>query len=138
MAVNLDAIFFSCKEAALRIRDGGSIVLVGSTAGQRGEAYHGDYAASKGAMMSLVKGFCVELADRDINVNCVAPGWVDTEMSAPALQGDERDRITSTVPLGRIATPEDIAGPIVFLCSKMARHITGEVLNVNGGAVLAG
>lgn len=138
MAVNLDAIFFSCKEAALRIRDGGSIVLVGSTAGQRGEAYHGDYAASKGAMMSLVKGFCVELADRDINVNCVAPGWVDTEMSAPALQGGERDRITSTVPLGRIATPEDIAGPIVFLCSKMARHITGEVLNVNGGAVLAG
>jgi 3-oxoacyl-[acyl-carrier protein] reductase len=138
MAVNVDGVFFTCREASRRLRDGGSIVLVGSTAGQRGEAYHADYAASKGAMMSLVKGFCVELAARDINVNCVAPGWIDTEMAAPALGREERSRITTAIPLGRIASAEDIAGPILFLCSKMARHITGEVLNVNGGAVLAG
>jgi 3-oxoacyl-[acyl-carrier protein] reductase len=138
MSVNVDGVFYTCREAARRVRSGGSIVLVGSTAGQRGEAYHGDYAASKGAMMSLVKGFCVELADRDVNVNCVAPGWIDTEMAAPALAGEERERIAETIPLGRIASAEDIAGPIVFLCSEMARHITGEVLNVNGGAVLAG
>ena len=138
MAANVDAIFYTCREAARRVRAGGSIVLVGSTAGQRGEAYHGDYAASKGAMGSLVKGFCVELAERDINVNCVAPGWIETEMSASALEGAERDRVAGSIPLGRIATAEDIAGPIVFLCSTLGRHITGEILNVNGGAVLAG
>ena len=138
MQVNVDSIFYGCREAARRLRDGGAVVLVGSTAGQRGEAYHGDYAASKGAMISLVKGFCIELAERDINVNCVAPGWIDTEMAAPAFEDGERERVARSIPLGRIASAEDIAGPIVFLCSPMARHITGEILNVNGGAVLVG
>jgi 3-oxoacyl-[acyl-carrier protein] reductase len=138
MCANLDSIFFTCREAARRLREGGSIVLVGSTAGQRGEAFHGDYAATKGAMISLVKGFCVELAPRDINVNCVAPGWIDTEMAAPALEGTGRDEIASSIPIGRVATAQDVAGPIVFLCSPLARHITGEILNVNGGAVLVG
>lgn len=136
--VNLDGAFYVCREAARRLRDHGRIVLVGSTAGQRGEAFHGDYAATKGALISLVKGFCVELAPRDITVNCVAPGWIDTEMAAPALQGSERERVEKGIPLGRVASAEDVAGPIVFLCSRLARHITGEVLNVNGGAVLVG
>lgn len=138
MAVNLDAIFYTTRAAARRIRDGGRIVLVGSTAGQRGEAFHGDYAASKGAMISLVKGLCVELAPRDVTVNCVAPGWIDTDMAAGSYEGEGRGLIEETIPLGRVAAPEDVAGPIVFLCSDMARHITGEVLNVNGGAVLVG
>lgn len=138
MAANLDSIFFTCREAARRIRDGGAIVLVGSTAGQRGEAYHADYAATKGAMISLVKGFCIELAARDVNVNCVAPGWIDTEMSASAYQGAARDAIAASIPIGRIATADDVAGPIVFLCSELGRHVTGEILNVNGGAVLVG
>ncbi|MDT8342397.1 MAG: SDR family NAD(P)-dependent oxidoreductase [Longimicrobiales bacterium] len=138
LQVNLDGAFYVCREAARRIRDDGRIVLVGSTAGQRGEAYHGDYAASKGALISLVKGFCVELAPRGVTVNCVAPGWIDTEMAAPALQGPERTRVEQGIPLGRVATAEDVAGPIVFLCTGLARHITGEVVNVNGGAVLAG
>lgn len=114
------------------------MVLVGSTAGQRGEAYHADYAATKGAMISLVKGFCVELAPRDITVNCVAPGWIDTEMVESAVANAGRRRIEETIPVGRLASPEDIAGPIVFLCSELARHVTGEILNVNGGAVLVG
>lgn len=138
MEVNLHSVFYACREAARRLRDGGRIVLVGSTAGQRGEAHHGDYAASKGAMISLVKGFCVELAPRDITVNCVAPGWIDTEMAAPAMEGGERSRIEASIPLGRLASPEDVAGPIVFLCSELGRHVTGEILNVNGGAVLVG
>jgi len=138
MKVNVDSVFYGCREAARRLREGGAVVLVGSTAGQRGEAYHGDYAASKGAMISLVKGFCIELAERDINVNCVAPGWIDTEMAAPAFEDGERDRVSNAIPIGRIASAEDIAGPIVFLCSPLARHITGEILNVNGGAVLVG
>ena len=135
---NLDSIFHTTREAARRLRPGGAIVLVSSTAGQRGEAYHGDYAASKGAMISLVKGLCVELAPRGVTVNAVAPGWIDTEMVQSVMAKDDRGRIEDSIPLGRIATAEDIAGPIVFLCSPLARHITGEILNVNGGAVLVG
>lgn len=138
MEVNLNSAFYVCREAARRLRDHGRIVIVGSTAGQRGEAYHGDYAATKGALISLVKGFCVELAPRDITVNCVAPGWIDTEMAAPALVGPERTRVEAGIPLGRVASAEDVAGPILFLCTRLARHITGEILNVNGGAVLVG
>ncbi|MFQ5538089.1 MAG: SDR family NAD(P)-dependent oxidoreductase [Gemmatimonadota bacterium] len=138
MAANLHSIFYTSRAAARRLRDNGRIVLVGSTAGQRGEAFHGDYAATKGAMISLVKGFCVEVAPRGITVNCVAPGWIDTDMSAQAYQGGARERIEAGIPLGRVASPEDVAGPIVFLCSELGRHITGEILNVNGGAVLVG
>jgi 3-oxoacyl-[acyl-carrier protein] reductase len=115
----------------------GTIVLVGSTAGQRGEAFHADYAATKGAMISLVKSLCIECAP-GITVNCVAPGWVETEMCDEAFSGGGRERIAATIPLRRVASADDIAGPIVFLCSDLARHITGEVLNVNGGSVLCG
>ena len=135
---NLDAIFFLTRAAA-RIRGGGGrIVLISSTAGQRGEAFHADYAASKGAMIAFVKSLAIELAPRDITVNSVAPGWVDTDMCEPVFADGGRERIASTIPLGRIATPRDIAAPTVFLCSPLARHITGEILNVNGGAVLCG
>ena len=137
LQVNLDGAFYVCREAARAIRDHGRIVLVGSTAGQRGEAFHGDYAATKGALISLVKGFCVELAPRDVTVNCVAPGWIDTEMAASTLETD-RARVEAGIPLGRVASAEDVAGPIVFLCSDLGRHVTGEILNVNGGAVLVG
>lgn len=138
LSINLDAVFFTTQEASQRLRDSGRIVYVSSTAGQRGEPLHVDYAASKGALISMVKGLCVEFAPRNITVNCVAPGWIDTEMAAPAYVGEARERIARSIPLGRIATPEDVAGPIVFLCSELARHITGEVLNVNGGAILCG
>jgi 3-oxoacyl-[acyl-carrier protein] reductase len=138
LATNLDSIFHTTREAARRLRPGGAIVLVSSTAGQRGEAYHGDYAASKGAMISLVKGLCIELAPRGVTVNAVAPGWIDTEMVQSVMENDDRARIEASIPIGRIATGDDVAGPIVFLCSPLARHITGEILNVNGGAVLAG
>jgi len=138
MATNLDSIFYTTRAAARRLRPRGRLVLVSSTAGQRGEAYHGDYAATKGAIISLVKGLCVELAERDVTVNAVAPGWIETEMAEPAYGDGGRERIRATIPIGRIATAEDVAGPIVFLCSGLARHVTGEILNVNGGAVLVG
>jgi len=137
IAQNLDSCFLVVKAFAPRIRPGGSIVLVASTAGQRGEAMHADYAASKGAIISLTKSLAVEFAP-GIRVNCVAPGWVDTEMSEPAFGGGGRDRIEKTIPLGRLATPEEIAGPIVFLCTPLAGSIVGEVVNVNGGSVLCG
>ncbi|MEM7415352.1 MAG: SDR family oxidoreductase [Gemmatimonadota bacterium] len=138
MDANLHSIFYTCRLAARHIRDDGRIVLVSSTAAQRGEAFHGDYASTKGAMVSLVKGLCIELAPRGITVNSVAPGWIDTEMSATAFEGEARDAIASSIPIGRIATSEDVAGPIVFLCSELGRHVTGEILNVNGGAVRVG
>lgn len=117
----------------------GHIVLISSTAGQRGEAFHADYAASKGALISLTKSLSSELAPRGIRVNCVAPGWVKTEMSAGTLGDPEKGvQVRAGIPVGRVATPREIAGPVLFLCTPLAGFISGEVLNVNGGAVLVG
>jgi 3-oxoacyl-[acyl-carrier protein] reductase len=138
MRENVDSMFFTTRAAAKALNEHGRVVLVASTAGQRGEAFHADYAASKGAMISFVKSLCIELARRDITVNAVAPGWVDTEMCATPYADGGRDRIARNIPLGRVAEARDIAGPIVFLCSDLARHITGEIMNVNGGSVLPG
>ena len=137
LEVNLTSIFNTVRLAARFLSDGGRIVLVSSTAGQRGEAYHADYAASKGAVISFTKSVAVELAPRNITVNCVAPGWIDTEMVERPMAGG-RTEIERAIPLRRIATAEDVAGSIVFLCSSLARHVTGEILNVNGGSVLCG
>lgn len=137
---NLDSVFYVTRAAIPHLPEGGRIVLVASTAGQRGEAFHADYAATKGAVISLTKSLAVELAPR-ITVNCVAPGWVDTEMSAVPYAADGgagRRAIERTIPMGRVATPEEIAGPILFLCSDLAAFLTGEILNVNGGSVLCG
>ena len=138
MSANLDGVFLTTRAALGLMGKEGRVVLVSSTAGQRGEAFHADYAATKGALISLTKSLCIECAP-GITVNCVAPGWVDTDMSLTAYAPDgARERIASTIPLRRIPPAEDIAGPILFLCSDLARHITGEILNVNGGSVLCG
>ncbi len=73
-----------------------------------------------------------------MRVNAVAPGWVDTDMCTEVFADGGREAIEATIPLGRVASPEDIAGAVLFLASPLARHITGEILNVNGGSVLAG
>jgi len=142
VAVNLDSAFALVKHAVAQMKlqkRGGHIVMVSSTAAQRGEAGHCDYAATKGAMISMVKGLSTELAPFGIYVNCVAPGWVGTDMSADSLQDPQRRKlIHATIPLGRVGTPEEIAAPILFLCTPYAGFITGEVFNVNGGAVLVG
>jgi 3-oxoacyl-[acyl-carrier protein] reductase len=141
IAVNLDSVFGLVKHSVSQMKKqgGGHIVLVSSTAGQRGEAFHCDYAASKGAVISMVKGLSTELARDHIYVNCVAPGWVDTDMSAAALNDPAtREKVFRTIPLGRVGTPDEIAGPILFLCTPYAGFITGEIFNVNGGAVLVG
>jgi 3-oxoacyl-[acyl-carrier protein] reductase len=148
MGVNLDSVFGLVQAAVGQMQkqrrpiDGsaaGSIVLVSSTAGQRGEAFHADYAVTKGAVISLTKSLSSELAGEGIYVNCVAPGWVATEMSAPALNDPVTSKkIFSTIPLGRVATPREIAGPILFLCTPFAGFMSGEIVNVNGGAVLVG
>jgi len=138
LEINLGGMFLVCREAARRLSEKGRLIVITSTAAQRGEAGHGDYAASKGALNALVKGLAEELGPRGTTVNAVAPGWIDTEMTKTVLVGERRSRAIGEIPLGRIAAPEDVAGPIVFLASELGRHVTGEILNVNGGSVRPG
>jgi 3-oxoacyl-[acyl-carrier protein] reductase len=146
LSINLDGVFGLVKHAVGQMKAqprgkaaAGHVVLISSTSGQRGEAFHCDYSASKGALISLTKSLSSELAPTGIYVNCVAPGWVDTDMSAEAL-ADPRtgETIRKTIPLARVGKPEEIAGPVLFLCTEHAGFISGEVFNVNGGAVLVG
>lgn len=139
--VNLKGTWTVCRAAvpAMKRQKFGRIVIISSTAGQRGEANVSNYAASKGGQLSFMKSLATELAADGINVNAVAPGWVETEMNTGVFADQQvRKKIVDTIPLGRLATADDIARPIVFLCGEWARHITGEVLNVNGGSVLCG
>jgi 3-oxoacyl-[acyl-carrier protein] reductase len=145
VAINLDSVFGLVKHSVAAMKKAATkaspakIVLISSTAGQRGEAFHCDYAATKGALISMVKGLSTELARHHIYVNCVAPGWVDTDMARPAMDDPETaKKVLATIPLGRIARPEEIAGPVLFLCTSLAGFVTGEIFNVNGGAVLVG
>jgi len=141
MEINLKGTWSVCRAAApvMKKQKFGRIVIVSSTAGQRGEAQFSNYAASKGGQIAFTKSLSSELAPSGINVNSVAPGWVETDMTKDVFSDDaSREAILKTIPTGRVATPEDIAGPIVFLCSNWADNITGEVLNVNGGSVLCG
>jgi 3-oxoacyl-[acyl-carrier protein] reductase len=138
MTQNVASMYHTGRAAARLVSDGGRLVFVSSTAGQRGEAFHSDYAASKGATISFVKSLAVELAPRNVTVNSVAPGWVDTEMCIEPFANGGRERIEASIPLRRVASARDVAGPIVFLCSDLARHVTGEILNVMGGCVLCG
>jgi len=137
--INLNGVFhFTRLVVPIMMRQrSGRIIHVSSTAGQRGEAFHSHYAAAKGAIISFTKSLAPELAEYGILVNCVAPGWVNTDMSAEALVA-ERETILQTIPLKRPGEPEEIAGAILYLASDLATYVTGEILNVNGGSVLCG
>ena len=146
MSINLEAVFGLVKHAVAQMKAqprtgpaAGHIVLISSTSGQRGEAFHCDYSATKGALISMVKGLSTELASVGIYVNAVAPGWVDTDMSAGALADPKSgEEILREIPMGRVGKPEEIAAPVLFLCTPHASFITGEIFNANGGAVLCG
>ena len=141
MDVNLKGTWTVCRAVVpwMKQQRSGKIVVVSSTAGQRGEANFSNYAASKGGQISFTKSLAPELAPFGININSVAPGWVDTELNDEVFADENRRKlIEQTIPLGRVATADEIAWPIVFLCTEAASHITGEVLNVNGGSVLCG
>jgi 3-oxoacyl-[acyl-carrier protein] reductase len=146
VGTNLDSVFGVIRATVAQMKSQpatggvrGHIVLVSSTAGQRGEAFHADYAATKGALISLTKSLSTELIAQGIYCNCVAPGWVATEMSVAVLsQPEASKKLLSLIPLGRPAHVDEIAAPILFLCTPFAGFISGEIFNVNGGAVLVG
>ncbi len=139
MKTNLDSLFFTCREASrlMKAQKSGKLILIASTAGQRGEAHYSHYAASKGAAIAMTRSLAAELGPANINVNCVAPGWVHTDMTQ-AIFADPayHMQVCQSIPLQRIADPSDVAGPVLFLASELARHIQGAVINVNGGSVL--
>jgi 3-oxoacyl-[acyl-carrier protein] reductase len=138
LRINLGGAYAVCHHASRRMieRRSGTIVTIASTSGQRGEAHYSHYSASKGAMLSFTKSLASELAPHGIRVNAVAPGWVLTDMTRDALQAVDKDEIVRKIPLGRPATPEEIAGPVAFLASDLASYLYGEILSVNGGAVM--
>ncbi len=146
LSINLDAVFGLVKHTVAQMKSqprtgsaAGHIVLISSTSGQRGEAYHCDYSSTKGAIISMTKSLSSELAPIGIYVNCVAPGWVETDMSKPTLDDPKgAEKVLRTIPLGRVGKPEEIAAPVLFLCTEHAGFISGEIFNVNGGAVLVG
>ena len=137
---NLKGVFLAAKHAArvMMSRKSGRIVLISSTSGQRGEAFYSHYSASKGGIISFTKSLALELAPHGILVNCIAPGWVATDMTVETFASPERAVVEATIPLRRPGTPDEIAGAVVFLASGLATYITGEILNVNGGSVLVG
>jgi 3-oxoacyl-[acyl-carrier protein] reductase len=139
LRVNLDGAYGVCRAAVagMRTRGQGRIVLIASTAGQRGEAEYSHYAATKGAIIAFTKSLAAELAPQGIRVNAVAPGWVLTDMTRHVFEGAEGPAAVAGIPLGRPATPEEIAGPVAFLASDLASYMYGEILAVNGGAVMA-
>ncbi len=138
--INLMGVFYAIGAAVPQMKQqrSGNIISISSTAGQRGEPFHSHYAATKGAVISLTKSLAPELAAFNIRVNCVAPGWVDTDMTTDSLAAPDADKILNLIPLGRVGTPDEIAGAVLFLASELSTFITGEILNVNGGAVLCG
>jgi len=141
LKINLTAAFLFTKYAisGMKKNRSGKVINIASTAGQRGEAFHSHYAASKGGIISFTKSLAAELGEYNINVNCVAPGWVITDMTKESLSDKMIfEKVCDDIPLKKIAMPEEVAGPVLFLASDLASHITGEILNVNGGSVLCG
>jgi 3-oxoacyl-[acyl-carrier protein] reductase len=139
--VNLTSVYSIIHFAVPQMikQKSGKIIPISSTAGQRGESLHTHYGASKGGIISLTKGLASELARHNILVNSVAPGWVATDMSNAVLDTKAGQKmVAAAIPLGRAATAEEVAGPILFLASDLANFMTGEVINVNGGSVLCG
>jgi len=138
---NLHSAYYLCREISpvMKKQRSGRIIFISSTAGQRGEAYHSHYAASKGGIISLTKSLADELGPFGIRTNCVAPGWVRTDMTGGVFADKAFLKKTEQkIPLRYVPQPEEIAGPVLFLASDLALHVNGEILNVNGGSVLCG
>ena len=138
LSVNLDAAFHLLHHCTpvMRRSGGGAVVLVSSINGQRGKFGQSNYVASKAGLIGLAKAAALELGGFGIRVNAIAPGWIETPMTA-AVPADFRDKALAETPLHRLGQPDDVASAALFLCSEMSRHITGQVLRVDGGQLMA-
>ncbi len=139
ISLNLKGTFLFCNEVApiMKKQKSGKIINISSTAGQRGEPFYSHYAASKGGVIAFTKSIAVELAPFNVNVNSVSPGWVKTGMTSHVLNDARlRPGIDAAIPRGKVATPADITGAVLFLASDSAAHVVGATINVNGGSVL--
>jgi acetoacetyl-CoA reductase/3-oxoacyl-[acyl-carrier protein] reductase len=138
LSVNLDSAFHLLRACVplLRASRDGAVVLVSSINGQRGKFGQANYVASKAGLIGLAKTAALELGGFGVRVNCVAPGWIETPLTA-ALAPELRERALAETPLRRLGVPEDVASAVLFLCSAMSRHVTGQVLRVDGGQLLA-
>lgn len=138
LAVNLDAAFHLLRLCApvMRLSGDGAAVLVTSINGQRGKFGQANYVASKAGLIGLAKSAALELGSFGIRVNAIAPGWIETPMTAQ-VPAEFRERALAETPLHRLGRPEDVANAALFLCSEMSRHITGQVLRVDGGQLMA-
>jgi len=138
-AINMRSMFLCARAVVPHMKRAGNgrIVNIASTAGQRGEAFHSDYAATKGAAIAFTRSLASELVTHGIRVNCVAPGWVDTEMCADVFADGGRAAVEKTIPMGRVGRPEEIAGAVLFAASDLSSFMNGAVVSVNGGAVMA-
>lgn len=138
MSVNLDSAFHLLRLCApmMRRNGGGAVVLVSSINGQRGKFGQSNYVASKAGLIGLTKAAALELGGFGIRVNCVAPGWIETPLTAK-VPAEFRERALAETPLHRLGQPDDVASAVLFLCSDMSGHITGQVLRVDGGQLMA-
>jgi 3-oxoacyl-[acyl-carrier protein] reductase len=136
--VNLSGAFHLCKATAryLLKSESGRIVNISSVVGEQGNAGQVSYAAAKAGLIGLTKTLARELASRAITVNCVTPGFIETDMTQKHVTGPARDALLQQIPLGRIGKPEDVAEAVRFLVSPDASYITGQVVRVNGGLLM--
>ena len=138
LRVDLDSAFWLLREVAppMRAAGGGAIALVASINGERGKRGQANYAAAKAGLIGLGKTAARELGAFGVRVNVVSPGWIDTPMTS-SLPDEARSRAIAETALGRCGRPEDVAGAILFLVSGMSRHVTGQVMRVDGGQLIA-
>jgi 3-oxoacyl-[acyl-carrier protein] reductase len=137
--VNLRGTLLCCKAACralLRAKARGRIVNLTSVVGEQGNTGQVMYAMTKAGIIGLTKSLARELSSRGVTVNAVAPGFIDTDMTAAALQGDAREALLRQIPLGRIGMPAEVAEAVAFLASDAAAYVTGHVLRVNGGLLI--
>jgi 3-oxoacyl-[acyl-carrier protein] reductase len=135
--VNLKSAFYLCTAVArpMMKQRSGSIVLISSIIGLSGNAGQAAYAASKAGLLGLAKSLAKELGSRNVRVNAVAPGLIETAMTE-AMPAEARAHYLQTIALGRTGTPEDVAGVVTFLCSDAARYVTGQTIVVDGGFLI--
>ena len=136
---NLRGTFHAVRDSVPHFKAaGGSIVIIASTSGQRGDAVYSAYSTSKAAQFNFMRSMAMALAARRIRVNCIAPAWTETDMAKSALFGEARDRAIKQIPMGRLGSPEDAGNAACFLLSPLAGFMTGSTITVDGGFDMRG